>query len=38
VFQNDDTLNIGPEVRDDKWAQAKVDEINRFLHKWQRQL
>jgi len=38
VFKNDDTLNIGPELRDDKWVQVKVDEINRFLHKWQRQL
>jgi len=38
VFKNDDTLNIGPELRDDKWVQEKVDEINRFLHKWQRQL
>ena len=38
VFKNDDTLNIGPELKDDKWVQVKVDEINRFLHKWQRQL
>jgi len=38
VFKNEDTLNIGPELSDGNWAQRKVDEINRFLHKWQRQL
>jgi hypothetical protein len=38
VFKNNETLNIGPEVRSDTWPQQKADEINRFLHKWQRQL
>ena len=37
IFKNEDTLNIGPELSNDRWIQKKVDEINRFLHKWQRQ-